>query len=123
LDFGALGLLALALTGIGVFLRNYFTKLQEQQAEREKSDRQDRKDLTTGFQELIRADVEARESLTTTLESLCAEVKACSGVQNVLEKMLSRMEQHEKRADARFQQSMKASEEILTSLRALNGKH
>jgi len=122
LDYGALGLFALALVGVGIFLKNYFTRLQEQQGEREKADRQERKDLTDDFKELIQADVKARESLTATLEGLCNEVRACSGVQDVLEKMLSRMEQHEKRADARFRESMKTSEEILTSLRALNGK-
>jgi len=131
LDYGSLGLLALALVGIGAFLRNYLTKQQESQAEREKLDRQDRKDLTASFQDLIHADVEAKHQLASTLENLCAEVKAGTGSQGqvveALAKLVERLDRNEKRAEQRHQQATRQSEErhaeILAQCKMLNGKN
>ena len=122
LQYGAMGLLAMVLLAVGVFARNYLSRQQEREAERDKEDRQDRRDLTNSFQQLIEKDVEAKEGLQTALNQLCAETRSRQDdVATALKQLIEGQRDHERRANERHEQQMRQGEEVVQALRGLNG--
>ena len=126
LEYGAFGLLAVVLVGVGIWLRSYMNREQETRERREEKDRGERNELTGKVVALVEASAAKDQALTATLDNLCEQVKACKedqgAVAKVLEKLVDGQKRHEERANERHRQQMEQGRQMIEALRAMNGK-
>jgi predicted phage tail protein len=123
LDYGALGLLAVVLGAVGLFLRGYLSREQDRAEKRDVAARDERRDLNSQFTDLVARDIEAKKDLSAAMTGLCTEVGAGQGqVAATLKQVADRMDKNEQRAADRHEQVMAQGAEILSALQGLNGK-
>jgi hypothetical protein len=106
LQYGAFGLLALVLVGVGYGLFHYIRSVEQRQVAWDEHDRERRK---------ARADAEWKERM-----EYIAVIKEVS---NALSAMTAELQAHEERTSARFQELIKDHQRITSSLskRGING--